>query len=86
MSGTFDERVRAAAELLEAIVADRSLLNALPLDERTRLLAAAGNVYEPDVEARRRQIKAERRERKQARVRADQEVLTETGIRTLRRL
>jgi NAD(P)-dependent dehydrogenase (short-subunit alcohol dehydrogenase family) len=78
------ERVRAAAELLEAIVADRSLLNSLTLAERTRLLAVAGDVYEPDIEARRRQIKAERRERKQAKVRDDQAALTGTGIRVLR--
>jgi NAD(P)-dependent dehydrogenase (short-subunit alcohol dehydrogenase family) len=84
VSDEINERARAAAELLEAIVADRSLLNGLPLDERTRLLAAAGNVYEPDIEARRRQIKAERRERKQAKVRDDQQALTATGIRVLR--
>ena len=75
---------RRRPRLLEAIVADRSLLAALPLDERTRLLAAAGNVFEPDVEARRRQIKAERRQRKQDKVRDDQASLTETGIRVLR--
>ncbi len=77
-------RLRAATEALEAIVADRSLLAALPLDERTRLLAAAGDVYEPDVLVRRRQIKAERRERKAERARADQAALNGTGIRTLR--
>jgi NAD(P)-dependent dehydrogenase (short-subunit alcohol dehydrogenase family) len=84
VSEPIDERARAAAELLEAIVADRSLLNALPLEQRTRLLAAAGNVFEPDIEARRRQIKAERRQRKQEKVREDQATLTETGIRVLR--
>lgn len=78
------ERLRAATELLEQIVADRSLLNAMPLDERTRLLTAAGDVYAPDVEARRRQIKAERRAQKASKVRSDQAALTETGIRTLR--
>ncbi len=77
-------RLRAATEALEEVVADRSRLEALPLDERTRLLAAAGDVFEPDVEARRRQIKAERRRRKAAKVRDDQETLTSTGIRVLR--
>jgi NAD(P)-dependent dehydrogenase (short-subunit alcohol dehydrogenase family) len=78
------ERLRAATELLEAVVADRSLLATLPLADRTRLLTAAGDVYSPDVEQRRRQIKAERRQQKAARARADQEALEETGIRTLR--
>jgi NAD(P)-dependent dehydrogenase (short-subunit alcohol dehydrogenase family) len=66
-------------------VVNRSLLAALPLDERTRFLAAAGEVFSPDVDARRRQIKAERRARKAGRVQRDQSALDETGIRALRR-
>jgi NAD(P)-dependent dehydrogenase (short-subunit alcohol dehydrogenase family) len=81
----FGDRLRDATELLEALVADRSLLTALPLDERTRLLTAAGNVYSPDVEARRRQIKAERRQQKALKVHSDQSALSDTGIRALRR-
>ena len=84
MSDDFGDRLRAAAEVLEAVVADRSLLASLPLQERTRLLNAAGDVYSPDVEARRRQIKAERRLHKAQKVRRDQQALDETGIRTLR--
>ena len=76
--------MRATTEALEAIVADRSLLQAMPLDERTRLLNAAGNVYQPDVEERRRQIKAERRQQKQHKAHRDQGTLNETGIRSLR--
>jgi NAD(P)-dependent dehydrogenase (short-subunit alcohol dehydrogenase family) len=78
------DRLRAATEMLEAIIADRSLLDSLPLDERTRLLRAAGDVFEPDVDARRRQIKAERRARKRERATDDQEALDATGIRSLR--
>ena len=78
------ERLRAATELLEAVVADRSLLESLSLDERTRLLNAAGDVYEPDVYERRRQIKAQRRQQKQERAKADQATLDDTGIRSLR--
>jgi hypothetical protein len=48
------DRLKAAAETLEAVVRDRSLLKALPLEERTRLLAAAGDVHNPDVVQRRR--------------------------------
>ncbi|MDW3213314.1 MAG: SDR family oxidoreductase [Ilumatobacteraceae bacterium] len=77
-------RLRAATELLESVVADRSVLERLPVDERTRLLNAAGDVYEPDVDARRRQIKAERRARKRERASSDQKALDETGIRSLR--
>ncbi|MEP7046167.1 MAG: SDR family oxidoreductase [Ilumatobacteraceae bacterium] len=84
VSDDFSDRLRAVAELLEAVVADRSLLASLPLHERTRLLNAAGDVYSPDVEARRRQIKAERRLHKAQKVRRDQGALDETGIRTLR--
>ena len=78
------EQLRAATALLEAVVANRSLLADLSLEERTRLLNAAGDVYEPDVVARRRQIKAERRQQKQAKANRDQEALNETGIRSLR--
>jgi NAD(P)-dependent dehydrogenase (short-subunit alcohol dehydrogenase family) len=78
-------RLRAATELLEEVVADRSLLETLPVDDRTRLLSAAGDVYAPDVDARRRQIKAERRARKRERSADDQRALDETGIRSLRR-
>ena len=84
MSDSFADRLRAATELLEAVVADRSLINDLPLDERTRLLNAAGDVYSPDVEERRRQIKSQRREVKAQKVRNDQGTLAETGIRSLR--
>ena len=84
VSDELSERLRAATELLELIVADRSLLQDLSLAERTRLLNAAGNVYEPDVEERRRQIKAERRQAKQTKAQRDQGVLNETGIRSLR--
>ena len=37
----FDERVAAALEVLDEIVADRDLLQTLPLEVRTRLLSAA---------------------------------------------
>lgn len=77
-------RLRGATEALEAVIADRSLLDSLPLDERTRLLRAAGDVFEPDVDARRRQIKAERKARKRERATNDQRALDETGIRSLR--
>jgi len=84
VSDDLADRMRAAAELLEAVVADRSLLAALPLEDRTRLLNAAGDVYSPDVEQRRRQIKAKRRQHKAQTVQRDQGTLSDTGIRSLR--
>jgi NAD(P)-dependent dehydrogenase (short-subunit alcohol dehydrogenase family) len=84
VSDELGDRWRAATEFLEAIVADRSILASLPLDERTRLLNAAGDVYSPDVEERRRQIKAQRRQHKAEKVQRDQGTLSDTGIRTLR--
>ena len=78
------ERLRLAADVLEEVVRDRSLLRALSLEERTRLLAAAGDVHNPDVVARRRLNKVVRREKKASRIRTDETTLAETGIRVLR--
>jgi NAD(P)-dependent dehydrogenase (short-subunit alcohol dehydrogenase family) len=79
------KRLQAAAELLEAVVADRTLLAELSHEERTRLLQAAGEVYCPDVKERRRLTKAQQRRRKAGKVERDQATLTTTGIRELRR-
>ena len=79
------ERLRAAAEVLELIVADRGVLASVPPDERRRLLDAAGLVYNPDTNARRQMVKATIRERKAKKVKQDDKVLAGTGIRTLRR-
>ena len=84
MTDDLSEKMRAATEVLEAIAADRSLLAALPVESRTRLLNAAGNVYEPDVQLRRRQIKAERQRVKAAKTQQDQELLADTAIRVHR--
>jgi hypothetical protein len=72
-------------ELLESIAADHTILAGVPDEERKRLLQAVANVYSPDRVERRRMSKVVARERKAARVRSDQGVLQETGIRTLRR-
>ncbi len=76
--------LRAAIEALEAVVRDRGLLGRLSVEERTRLLAAAGEVYNPDLEARRRWGKAARRQEKAERRARDEQVLAETGLRVLR--
>jgi NAD(P)-dependent dehydrogenase (short-subunit alcohol dehydrogenase family) len=79
------ERLRSAAELLEAIDADRTLLDRLPAPDRERLHCAVAQVYNPDPVARRRRQKAAQRERSTAQILRDSAVLDETGIRTLRR-
>ncbi len=78
------EQLMAAAELLEAVSADRSLLDGLTAEDRIRFLNAAADAFEPDVDARRRQTKARRRQEKHAKLRRDEGVLTDTGIRRLR--
>jgi hypothetical protein len=78
------EQLKAATELLEAVVRDRSLLAALSEEERTRLLSAAGDVFNPDLVARRQWGKTMKRQQKAAKVERDESVLAETGIRVLR--
>ena len=56
------EQLRAATELLETVARDRGLLGSLTVEERTRLLKAAADVFNPDVVQRRRFTKAKRKE------------------------
>ncbi len=79
------KRMRAAIEMLEAIVGDRGLLAHLAPEERARLIRAAGHVFSPDVRARRRMVKAGVRLRNAAIVKHAERALSGTGIRTLRR-
>ena len=79
------DQVNAATELLEAIIDNRALLAEVPVEERVRLLKAAGMVSRPDALARRRVVKAARVERRAAKVHRIESVLAETGIRKLRR-
>jgi len=79
------EKLRAAAELLEAVAGNRSLLMELSDAERVRLLTAAGEIYCPDVRERRRLVKATTRRRKADKLQRSETVLAETGIRKLRR-
>ena len=81
----FAERLQAATLVLEAIVADRGLLAGVSPEERTRLLQAAAQVYNPDHVARRRLVKETVRQRKAARADQDDGALHQTGIRKLRR-
>ena len=78
-------QLQAATEILEQAAANRALLAELSVEERTRLLAAAGKIYCPDVNERRRLVKAKVRQRKAEKIHRDQSRLNETGIRKLRR-
>lgn len=78
-------RLRAAAELLESVAADRQLLDALPADDRQRLHQAVAQMYHPDPVARRIKLKAAEKARHASKVQAEDTVLNQTGIRALRR-
>ena len=79
------DRLRELTELLEAIGRDRGMLAEMTPEEQTRLLQAAGRVFNPDAAARRHLVKAARRKRRDTQVRRNERVLHETGIRALRR-
>jgi len=79
------ESLARVAELLERIATDRSVLEDLPDEDRERFLKAVANVYHPDRVERRRRAKVVDKQRKAARVKRDDGVLHDTGIRTLRR-
>src|ERR1700686_1590270 len=78
-------RFRAAADLLETIVADRSLLADIPEADRNRLLNAAGRVSRPDALSRRQLLKVVKRNKRIEKVQRAESVLAATGIRKLRR-
>ena len=75
----------ALVSLLEDIARDRRLLSDLSPEERTRLIQAAGKVYNPDSAARRHLVKALEKKRKADRATRDDHKLHATGIRALRR-
>ena len=79
------EELQAAVELLERVVRDRALLAAMPEEDRTRLVQAAGEVFCPDLKERRRLVKAKTRQRKNEQIARDQGALNDTGIRKLRK-
>jgi hypothetical protein len=81
----FLTELRAAVAVLERIVGDRTLLAALPSEDRTRLLQAAGHVYAPDAVSRRQLVRATARRRKAEKVGREEALRNQTGIRTLRR-
>ncbi|MBI5773901.1 MAG: SDR family oxidoreductase [Verrucomicrobia bacterium] len=84
-TNTIAAQLKAAADLLEKAAANRALLAELSVEERTRLLTAAGEISCPDLKERRRLVKARVKQRKAEKLGRDQSKLHETGIRKLRR-
>jgi NAD(P)-dependent dehydrogenase (short-subunit alcohol dehydrogenase family) len=82
---TLTEQLQAAIELLEAVAGNRELLAGVSEAEQMRLVKVAGDIYCPDLSARRRLVKARVRQRKADKISRDQTKLNETGIRKLRR-
>jgi hypothetical protein len=78
------DHVREAIRLLEAIVADRTLLAAIPDEQRKALLIAAGRVSRPEDHQQRRLIRAFRRARKQELESHDRALRATTEIRAAR--
>jgi NAD(P)-dependent dehydrogenase (short-subunit alcohol dehydrogenase family) len=83
-SGTRD-KIDALVAFLEDIASNRGLLSDLSPEERTRLIQAAGRVYNPDPAARRHLVKAIEKKRRADRAGRDERKLHDTGIRALRR-
>ena len=84
MDEAFSERVSAAAELLEDVVADRALLVQLPPEDRERLLKAAGRASKPDLPERRAYNRGRQKRAKQLQRAEDEARLESTGIRKKR--
>lgn len=79
-----DSEVEATVALLQMLVADRGLLAEIPTELRVQLLSLAGDLYEPDLTARRRLIKDQRRSDKNEKTARHQENLAQAAIRALR--
>ena len=75
----------SALDLLEAIAADRTVLDAWPAEARARLHQAVAAIYHPEPKLRRKKAKERERERNAEAVRRAEAVLDQTGIRELRR-
>lgn len=77
--------LEATLKVLEAIASDRGALAHVDLDERLRLLEAAGRISLPGRAEQRKLAKAFRRKEHLAQKSADETLLDGTGIRTARR-
>ncbi|WP_395092721.1 SDR family NAD(P)-dependent oxidoreductase [Ilumatobacter sp.] len=70
--------------VLREVIAAPEMANELHADEKADFFNAAGDVFCPDPEIRRRRTKLLQQQRRNERTQRDDDVLGETGIRTLR--
>ncbi len=82
---SIEAQIRAALELLEKISEDRSVLAHVDKDDQRRLIHAAGRVWNPDETRRRQLTRALAKKRKAEATQKAENLLNDTGIRTLRR-
>jgi NAD(P)-dependent dehydrogenase (short-subunit alcohol dehydrogenase family) len=73
-----------AMAVLRDVVSAPEMLRELDANEKADFLNAAGDVFFPDPEIRRRRTKLLQQQRRLGRLRRDDETLASTGIRTLR--
>ena len=78
------QRLLDAMAVLRAVVAAPELVNELDATEKADFFNAAGDVFCPDPEIRRRRTKLLQQQRRSEKSQRDDETLAETGIRTLR--
>ncbi len=78
------ERLLETTAFLQSVVNTPEVVNSLNAEEKAAFFNAAGDVFCPDPEIRRRRTKLLRKQREAERSRRDEAVLNETGIRTLR--
>ena len=78
------EAFAATQTILDAIIADRTLLDRLPIEDRVRFLRTTGEVYCPDVNERRQRAKAKKAKERASRIDAIETTHNATGIRELR--
>jgi len=77
-------RLLDAMAVLREVIAAPEMANELDADEKADFFNAAGDVFCPDPEIRRRRTKLLQQQRRNERTQRDDDVLGETGIRTLR--
>jgi NAD(P)-dependent dehydrogenase (short-subunit alcohol dehydrogenase family) len=78
------DQLRAATRLLEQVAGDPHVLDGAAEADRIRFEQAVAAVFCPDVAERRRRVRARKQQARADRLRHDEVVLTETGIRRLR--
>ncbi len=78
------ERLLALLDELREVVAAPEMINTLDAEDKAAFFNAAGDVFCPDPEIRRRRTKLLQQQRRADRIRNDETVLSATGIRTLR--